>query len=300
MYPREFNAVLTKFKLDKNSKEIYVEGSTDKNFYQLHLNACKEDNEAQFIDISTIDFSSETEKILAKGYDEKSNRDKVIYLMDCLKERGYTLARGIVDKDVLPHTRGLPKNDLVICTDNSGIEMYFFSRKNIKKVQSLCFNKISTEIVESFMKQLITISAIRVMEKRENISLSKPNEEKDFLNYCIEEKKKNKKGETIKMYRFDENRYIDALLTNKNPQFASKKQVIKDKIDEYKRELTRDDIRDNINGHELVWLLTYCIKKCENKKYNQSPSGAICGIYMNAVESLLMKETNLMKSLLNF
>lgn len=300
MYLRDFEAVLTKFKLDKESKEIYVEGQTDKGFYQHHLNACKEDNDAQFIDISTIDFSSEREKILAKGYDEKSNRDKVIYLMDCLKEKGCALARGVIDKDVLPHTRGLPENDLVICTDNSGIEMYFFSKQNIKKVQSTCFNKISTEIIEGFMKQLITISAIRVMEKREKISLSKPNEEKDFLNYCVEDRKKNKKGETIKTYRFDENRYIEALLTNRNPHFASKKQEIKEKIDEYKRELTKDDIRDNVNGHELIWLLTYCIKKCENKKYNQTPSDAICGIYKSAVESSLMKETNLMKSLLSF
>ena len=290
---RDFKAVLTKYKLNPESRDIYVEGPSDKDFFSYFFNKCENCTDVEFIDIESIDFKNVANDILEKGYDGNSNRDKVIYLMERLEKEKACYTRGIIDKDVLSHTRGLPKNQYILHTDNSCLEMYFFSKENVEKVQKLSFSKISNATVEKIMKDLVVLSALRIMEKRENIPLTKPKEEKDFvkyLNYVSKEK----------CVEFNFEKYLNVLFMNYNTKLNKERRKIEKKIQEYKKEIDNDDIRDNLNGHEFIYYLTYCIQKYEGKKGAKVTSETVCEIYKNAVDPLLLKNTELFKNLRKF
>ena len=214
MDKRTFNAVLEKYKREKIIKDIYVEGEDDRGFYKQH----GEETNKQFIDISSIDFSEEKEKIIAQGY-ETGNRDKVIYLINCLKENKIENARGIIDKDILPYTRGLPKNSYVWTTDYSCLEMYFFTDECIKKVQNNSIKKITKDIVENIMKMLQQISAIRIIEKNMNLSLKKP----DICSYVT-----IKKDNSLFL---DSKNYMNEL-EKQNSKYKDKMKVFKQSVNE--------------------------------------------------------------------
>lgn len=287
---RKFEAVIAKYELEKDLKDIYVEGEEDRRFYTNHY----KQGDKHFIDISSIDFSSQKPE-LERSDLENGNRDKIIYLLNCLKDEGRENIRGVIDKDILFYTREIPSNDFILTTDYSCLEMYFFIEDNIKKVQKNTFKNMSVEFIEDVMKKLQSITAIRIVEKQMNLSLRKPD-----ICGCIDID--NKKKISINV-----DKYIKCLFDKSDKKYKNQIDEFKNKVNECVKAIKDENPRDSSNGHDLIAVLTHCVKKIEKNKgkddQNEFPhmkESFLEAIYKNAVETADMEKTTLFQKIAAF
>lgn len=283
---RAFEAVIEKYKLEKEIKDVYVEGEEDRRFYTNHY----KQGDKHFIDISSIDFSSQKPE-LEKSELENGNRDKIIYLLDCLKDKGQENIRGVIDKDILFYTREIPSNDFVLTTDYSCLEMYFFTKDNIKKVQKNTLKKMSVEFVEDVMKKLQLIGAVRIVEKQMNLSLRKP----DICSCIVIDRDKK--------FLIDVDKYIKCLFSKSDGKYRSQMNEFKNNVKECIKAIKDEDPRDSLNGHDLIAVLTQCVRKLEKNEANDFPhmrDAFLAAIYKNAVETADMEKTVLFQKMAAF
>lgn len=287
---RKFEAVIEKYELEKDLKDIYVEGEEDRKFYANHY----KQGDKHFIDISSIDFSTNKPELENSGL-ENGNRDKIIYLLDCLKNKSQKNIRGVIDKDILFYTREIPSNDFIFTTDYSCLEMYFFIEDNIKKVQENTLKNMSVEFVGDVMKKLQSITAVRIVEKQMKLSLRKP----DICSCIIIDK--NKK------LSINEDKYIKCLFDMSDKKYKNQKEEFKNKVKECIKSIKNDNPRNTSNGHDLISALTYCVQKIEKNKgkdgkneFQHMKDSFLTAIYKNAVETADMEKTELFKKISAF
>lgn len=286
MDKQTFDEIVTKYELEDSVKDIYVEGEDDRSFYATHY----KQGGKTFWDISSIDFSKEKPELEKSDY-EAGNRDKIIYLLNYLKEKNITNVRGIIDKDILLHTRGIPDNEFIWTTDYSCLEMYFFTKENIEKVQRNTLKTMTLSFIEDVMKKLQSITAIRIVEKQMNLSLRKP----DMCSCIVVD---GKKGILI-----DENKYVKCLFDKSDKEHKGQMVLFKNKVEECKKNIKDDNPRDCLNGHDLIAALTQCVKKIEKNKANDFPhmrEAFLAAIYKNAVETADMEKTALFQKMVAF
>lgn len=280
---RSIDSVLTKYELEPDLKDVYVEGEDDRSFYSQHY-GCSSNKKVQFIDISSIDFSSSGKKIEEECF-EKGNRDKLIYLINYLTEQQVGGARGIIDKDILAYTRGLPENSYIWLTDYGCLEMYFFSEACVSKVQKNTLKKVTNKVVEEIMTLLQIVTAVRIVEKQKGLSLKKPDLCKFF---------------TVKTpMAFDKQRYMNALFLNENSRYLSRKDDFLKDVESCLDKVKKNDLKENLNGHDFVSVLTCFIRKNE-KDFNHMDEMCVSAVYKNAVETAFMAKTGLFEKLLAF
>lgn len=285
MDKQTFNEIVTKYEID-DVKDIYVEGEDDRSFYTTHYKR----GDKTFWDISSVDFSDEKPELETSGY-EAGNRDKIIYLLDCLKEKGINKVRGIIDKDILSYTRGFPDNELVWTTDYSCLEMYFFTKENIEKVQGNTLKTMTLDFVEEIMKKILPITAARIVEKRMDLSLRKPN-----ICSCIDIDRKKK-------FLIDVNKYVKCLFDGSDKKFKNQRDEFENKVEECIKTIKDEDPRNCLNGHDLIAVLTHCVKKLEKNKENDYPhmrDAFLADLYKNAVEAADMEKTALFQKIAAF
>ena len=141
---KELSTLIAIYKYNPDLMDIFVESSYDKSFYESHLRNLGKNLNILCIDSIIIDDS----EIAKAGFNTNCNRDRIIYLIIHLHNEGFGKnVYGIIDKDFLPYTRGLPKNSHIFTTDNSSKEMYFFSEENIQRINEQLYEKITPSII---------------------------------------------------------------------------------------------------------------------------------------------------------
>ncbi len=290
MDKQTFEEIVTKYELEDSVKDIYVEGEDDRSFYTTHY----KQGGKTFWDISSIDFSKEKPELEQSDY-EAGNRDKIIYLLDCLKKDGCSNTRGIIDKDILPYTREIPKNEFIWATDYSCLEMYYFTETNIKKVNANTLKKMSLSVVEHVMKILQPITAVRIVEKKMRLSLHKP----DIDKYIIVEKKEH--------ISLDFEKYLACVFQKSDPRYKSKFGEFKTNVLKCLDEIKEGPLREGLRGHDLISALTYCVQKIEKNKgrddqneFQHMKESFLAAIYKNAVETVDMEKTELFQKIAAF
>lgn len=244
-YRRTLEELKTLYSLEKEIRDVYVEGLSDKKYLEWYLNQIGI-KDPSIYEISDIDIDK---NMICKNY-ENNNRDRIIVLIKCLNRTklvGKYL--GIIDRDILAYTRGLEDIENLIYTDFSCMEMYSYNDFTFKKINALGFSGVITNDIISFVNEvLLFTSSIRIYEKR-----FKKNMEKIKLDKYISYKKSK--------LLFEKDKYSEAII-NKNNLNKDKKKILK-KWEEINIELNNDDIRQFSNGHDMISLVNIILKKLD-------------------------------------
>lgn len=274
---RSFQEIKTKYLLEPELLDVYVEGAEDVHFYSHHI---KQLNcGLLFIDISIVDFHGED--LDSVGF-EQNNRDRIIYLIKTFQELNIgEKVYGIVDKDILPFTRGLPNYPNLLFTDYSCLEMYWFCHENITKVQEMSFRTITAELITKVMKELLPLSAFAIYEKRKGLSIKK---------VAINNYVRCSDSVTIDWTSYVRNTLISGGFSTLYDDAIQEITDLKDHV------FLGRDSKECINGHTLLEVLSIVIQKKEGKKKDYCNPGLL---YKMSMETDFLREQPLFKRLVN-
>jgi len=225
-----------KYQLEPNlPKTIYVEGSSDKSFFEWFLKKCDIKNIAIF-EIQMVEI--EAEKLLEQGFYD-NNRDRII-LLSMLVNQGII---GIIDSDfdfIVESTYTKPSH--LLSTDYSAMELYGFNEDTLEKIFLGYPSKQAEsyqELLEMLGSILIEIFLIRFAKKEIESNLSHIDFHKNL-------------SLKSKLITFDRNAYLKKYVLNKQDKIKEFNNYIKD----IKKTLP-DDIRKIIHGHDFLTLLEF-------------------------------------------
>ena len=275
---RDLRTLIVEHKTNPELIDIIVESSFDKSFYENHLRYLKKNLNILCIDSIIIDDND----IANAGYNRQCNRDRIIYLIILLQNEGVGKnVYGIIDKDFLPYTRGLPVNSNILTTDNSSKEMYFFSEENIQRINEQLYEKITPSIVHMIMEEQKKLSYIQILKERESWGI--PDIEKKPKYFIIR----------TNYFEFKSDDYLNNMLNSGG--LLSQIQTIKKEIDELKKELMNENIRDCIRGHDFIAFLLLYAKRYADANFTEL---LLSNHYQIGVKSEEMAKTNLFLKLL--
>jgi len=281
-YKRTIEDIITLYRLEKNIKDLYVEGKSDKYFLEWHLKQIgiiKSDIYA----IESIFIPSED--LLTKGY-ENGNRDRVLFLISCLNaSKCFGKYKGIIDRDILCFTRGLPLVDNVLITDYSCLEMYAYNDDVMTKINDTGFSHGIKNNLFSFINEVLKLSSsIRIFEKRANVSIRKLAFDR-YIEY------KNKSLE------FNRTKYLTAI-HNSNSIVLLYDEFLR-KISNISDELSDNDVRDYSNRDDFIGILKCTLKKLDIID-NNITDDIIKTMIMIAIDTKYLVNCGLFKALIKF
>lgn len=280
---RTIEELIMLYEFEESITDIYVEGSFDKGLLEWYF----ETKDSPGVSIYRID-DVEINDFEMKEYYEKNNRDRILHLVEKLNETPLVSKyKGIIDKDILAYTRGLPTIRNVEITDYCCMEMYAFCPEMFQKMNKLCFNgKIKN--VNKFMNDIkhitIKLSALSIFEKRRKFDLEKLSFEKSI---CI-------KNAVI---TFDFARYLRSVL-EKN-KLSQKYDEIYEAIVQIEKELSSDDPRNYINGHQMITAIRRILKKLHIINA-QTDDEAIRNMFILTLEISLLDKYRLFHEITRF
>ena len=242
---RKINELLTRYELEPSLKDIYVEGIEDKIIIDEVLR--KNDiTDVSVFDISSIDIDND-EKI------KNGNKGRVIELASILSEKLENMnITCIIDNDFDILTGNQYTSPILLTTDFSCMEMYFFDKQIIEQISRSCAkNKLTETIVNKFITPaLIDLFKIRFINYDLCWNLKCLNFEKNI---------RYKNGE----FNFDRDEYIKRYL-NKNRKVRELSFYCK-KINTIKID-SKHDKRSYIHGHDFITLLRSVLNKLRGRK----------------------------------
>lgn len=245
---RNIDEIIAIYDLEESVKDVYVEGSSDKSFFQWIIGAGIESS----TEIYAVEDICVPDEILDKyGLDKGSNRSRVvaasIALAEALPDRNNSMF--IVDRDYAGYFEENVSSHLLRYTDYNSLELYSLSEDVITKLIALVYGRYSSKLPNFYyeMQQILrNLYAIRLtsIDLKWNLSWL------DFTKYI-------KVNQSVE---FDEDKYIDAYL-NKNSKMGEK-QKFYDTLFRIKASLDPDS-RMSCRGHDYTALLMLIM----NKKY---------------------------------
>lgn len=131
------------------------------------------------------------------------------------------------------------------------------------------------------MKETNILTAVRIVEKRKGLSLTKPKDMNKYLkieNNCV---------------KIDKDGFLKCLLSRCLKKFEE----TKNEVDAAYEEISQDEVRAYINGHDFLSILLFYLRKKVSDDI-KNPE-ILSQIYKNAVEPSDMRETQLFKDLLS-
>ncbi len=242
--------IIALYKLEKDIRDIYVEGNTDKVFIENFLKNKK--CFKKVVPIEVIDFSELPVDFIG-DLNINSNRNKIILLSQMLNEKiPATNVRCIVDKDFDDYIKSIT-NDKLLKTDFSCLESYLFCKEVIDKFLQIGISNFpfTTEFI---IKQLeLVLKPLFCLRLLRELQFSSAKLVDIDGNLAID---KNKG--TI---NFDEMNYLE--------KFISKNNLIKDsKIIQasYKAlfQKLNLEIRHHLNGHDFMEIFFLYVNKIKN------------------------------------
>ncbi len=242
--------ILALYKLEKDIKDLYVEGNTDRVFFEYYLKNKKCNK--KIITAEVIDFS-ELPKEYSNGLDLNSNRNKLLVLSKLFNDNlPSTNARCIVDKDFDDYIKIIDNNKL-LKTDFSCLEAYLYCEEVIDKFinigignfpfkASFIINQLACVLKPLFCLRLlreIKFASAKLLDIDGNLSI-------------------DKKSGTI---NFDTNDYLDKFILKNN--LTSKRKDIHDSFIELDNKLNLE-IRHHIHGHDFLNIFFLYVNKIKN------------------------------------
>lgn len=281
-YKKNIEEIIMLYKLEGNVKDLYVEGKSDKHFLECHLQQLG----ITHLGIYVIgDIFIPPEKLFEERY-EDGNRDRIIFLIKRLNnDQCLGKYKGIIDRDILYFTRGLPFVDNLLTTDYSCFEMYAYNRDVMMKINDTGFSHRIPENIISFIDRvLILVSSVRIFEKRGNESITKP-ELKKYICY------------RNNSFDFEEGKYLTMIYT-KNAIGLSYDDFLLE-IDIISGEISDKDIREFSNGHDFISIF-HCLLKELGVFSQHITDDIVRAMTMIAIDTEYLKTCELFKALINF
>ncbi|MEO8148529.1 MAG: DUF4435 domain-containing protein [Bacteroidia bacterium] len=278
---KKHHEILALCKLEKDIRDIYVEGNSDKAFLEIFLKNKKCVRKIVLVDI--VDFS-ELPVEYFEGLNISSNRNKGLILSKFLNEKlPSTHVRCIVDKDFDDYIKSI-SNPKLFKTDFSCLESYLFCEEVIDKflkigVGNFPFDgKLILEQLSNVLKPLFCLRLLR------EIKFPSANLVDIDGNLSID-----KKNGTI---NFDQLEYLN--------KFISKNAFVKDGkkiVDAYNKlyEKLNLEIRHQLNGHDFLKILFLYVNKIKNT-HNYREDNFCKSLYL-AVETPMIENYSLFKNI---
>jgi len=245
-YQRSLKELITRYELEPATRDVYVEGDRDISvlnwFFQV-----KGFSGIAVLPINSVDVpNKDVRKCKVSG-----NRGRVIALCSLIEEElGSNLNNllGIIDKDYdcINEDVGLNESAYLVYTDFSCLECYAIEKSSLHKLFNLYFGKnISDSCIDNIFDILVSLFCIRAAK----VYLS------DAGTVKFERSLTYHDG----VIHFDEGGYILKLVNASNGKLCNKS--LEDKINEFKLRAACFDVRNAINGHDLVLLLSWFAHK---------------------------------------
>lgn len=253
---RTVDEIISICKLESSTKNIYVEGLSDKLVIDNFLKKQKI-NDISVFDIECIDFS----EVFAKMYPSElnilkdSNKEKVAFLtLKVEKESRNCHFLGIIDRDLDFVNNHIKSGKYLSYTDYNSMEMYLFSRDHIANLLKNTFRITSDVNFDQFINSIgyVCRTLFYIRAYLESFNGSMVDIKKDFsydkrCNIC----------------QFDIENYIKKIIqVNKNVNSSGN--LYKEIMEKVNTPI--DDVRLEIKGHDYIKVLYLSI--CKHKKVN--------------------------------
>lgn len=257
---RTVEEIISICKLEPSTKNIYVEGISDKLVIDNFLKKQKI-NDISVFDIDCIDFREVFAKMSPSDLNilKDSNKEKVAFLaLKVEKEAENCHFLGIIDRDLDFVNNHIKSGKYLSYTDYNSMEMYLFSYDNIDALLRNSFRITSNVHVDNFMKSIGHVCRIlfyiRVYLESSNGSVV------DFKRNLLYDRKDNTCSLDIKKYI--------SKIAQANKMVCGLDGLHKE-IEE-KLAKSVGDIRLEIKGHDFIKVLYFSI--CKHKKVNMNES----------------------------
>lgn len=255
MEHRTINELITLYTLEPNLRDLYVEGTSDKKFFEWFFNNLGCDT-INIFEINTIDI----ENSLINNYSLSSgNRDRVIVLSlefrrFLNKNIKYLLCIADSEFDFL---LGRKYNSrYLLYTDYTSLDLYFFSEYILEKLFMLGVSKVPCNI-KSLFSNLSEILQEVFLIRSVNVKLGWNLHWVCFTNNCRIENK---------IIKFDRNKFIEKYL-NSNGRLGDR-----DKFNEVYEKLSNikvETFKQRIRGHDYLKLMGWYISKIVGRGGNK-------------------------------
>ncbi len=247
---RILSEVIVLYILEESLRDIYVEGITDKNFYQNYLDSKKIDG--NFVPITSINFLSINEEFKNK-LDVNSNKDMVIALSRAFNKQPKRLnVRCIVDRDFDDYTY-VEENDYLWRTDFTCLESYLFCidiKNKFIKMGLVNFPIESKKVLNEIGRVIKFLFSIRLWKEINNSSV-------DLVEIDKNLKVNKNNGET----NFDEEDYIDKFILKNN--LKKEEEKFKKEIKALQGQLNID-VRFAMNKKDFLKVFYLYVNKIKN------------------------------------
>lgn len=277
---RTLDELVTRYELEPELRDIYVEGKTDKLFFEWFLEKKLIQNFVVY-EIDTVDIPAQ--RIFELGLID-NNRSRVIALALDMQVKLQSMTPNltcIADKDFDTLLGIEYQCDLLLFTDYSCLEMYLLNEGEIDKFLRLTLRlsePTAKEVIPELTKVLEELFLIRAVNKKLDINVELLDR---FGDCCSQTKKKNHIEFALDKYI---GKYVNKCRTNgikiEKPEFTSKLEELR---------ITAQmllDVRDKIHGHDFTELLAWYIKPyLRNEIKNSYNSEVIAGSLLGCVDA---------------
>lgn len=282
---RTFQELVTRYQLEPELRDIYVEGKTDKILLEWFLEQRGIKNFAVY-EIDTVEIP--TQKLFELGLND-SNRSRVIALALEIQRQFTELPHFtcIADKDF----DWLFENDYtcqhLLFTDYTSLEIYLLNEFILDKFLRLSLRLTELDakrIINTLSEMLKEIFVIRATNEALQLNMRWL---EDFGGCC-----QVKKNQVI----FDSETFIQKYL-NKNSRMSEKSLFITT-LEELRTKKLKD-IRYQIHGHDFIELLCWFIRPYLRKEIRASYNSEIlAGSLLGCVDANYLVQETLFKKLL--
>jgi len=280
-YRHKFEELVARYELEPDLRDIYVEGTTDKDLIEWFLKQKGQQDFAIYV-IDTVDIPPERLNELKLN---NNNRDRVIALALDMQHQLSDIPSHltcIADKDFDWLFQKNYECDILLFTDYSSLEMYLFNEKVLDKFMTLGLglsNQPVNEILKNLSKVLEELFLIRATNEALDLKMTWL-KEKDLGKCC------SLKGTAIDLQTES---FIVKYL-NKNNQYNSQS-IFVTKLQELKTN-TITERRCKIRGHDFIALLCWYIKNklAKNRKNFHDPKNVAVNLLLCVETEELAKE----------
>jgi len=250
---KNIDELIALYSLEPTLKDIYVEGSSDKELIDWVLSA----NNVQGVGIYLIDIVNVDESILNRyGLDTGSNRSRIIALSAELAAFLPQTCKVVcvADRDYEDYLSSGINNNFLEFTDYNSVELYLYNPSMLRKFIHLVLGGFSISADDIMMKVTPILEDLYII-RLANHALKWQMKWIDFTKY-------------VRFSRdiyFDRDAFLKAYLL-KNRKW-SKRIEFNMKVEDLRLGI-KEDPRFRIRGHDLIEFLHYAVKKLrKNRKF---------------------------------
>jgi len=250
---RSLEELVTLYELEPGLRDIYVEGSSDQSVLEWYLDV----EGLRRVVVKNIDHVEiPAAMVLGRGL-EDNQRGRVIALAHYLDEKfggSFSATTCVADGDFDHINSKTHGSKLVLLTDYTSMEMYFFNEESIKKLLKLAlpkFPKTAKEVLTEITPVLETLFLVRMANSRLRWGLAGVNHEKccRILDDRVD---------------FDSDEYMNRSLRTKG-RYIDKAEFVESM--RMSKELLTSDPRLQIHGHDFIGFLTWYIRQHKGFKW---------------------------------